>query len=315
MSDEKPVTKSSRRYSQRRYHTRQNSGPYGYHGGSRRRSGVFARPENEIPRPPTPTVEESVPVTDVPQQQEKLVSNLFRSLVKFWTMILNQKPWPLRLAPGGVVSSSLPSPPADEKTAPSLSDNEENNYNETTVPEDNLTSPGDDPKSENSDQQGRATTSLDDQGRNGNDLVLARLVLHEELSRLRLWKVAFTDEDVDLLSKTQHEIVQSTLKCLVNISNALIAECVDVPKNDQKTASRTALDKEEDVLVELVKKVEALIKLVSYEDDVMTEGDYSETRGSDTTAGGQTFLKKIAENIDRLNRLSHSLCLVLDDFR
>ncbi|KAH7136877.1 hypothetical protein B0J13DRAFT_81929 [Dactylonectria estremocensis] len=309
MADEKAASKPNRRQPPRRCHARQYSGPY---RESRRRSGAPARPETL--RPPTPAVEEPLPAPDISQPQEKLVSSLFRSLVKFWAMILDEPSWPLRLAPGGIVSS-LPSPPADEKTALCLSDNEGNDNKKTTTAGNELPLPGNDKSSSGDvDQQGQVTTPINDQGRNWNELLLARLVLQEELSRLRLWKVAFTDDDLDLLAKAEPEIVQSTLKCLVNVSNALITE-FDIPKPDQLNSSRLALEVEENILLEFVKRVEALIKLVPYDDDVMTEGDYSETRGSDTTAGGQTFLKSIAENIDRLNRLSHSLCLVLDDLR
>lgn len=79
---------------------------------------------------------------------------------------------------------------------------------------------------------------------------------------------------------------------------------------------RKQLDDEEDVLTDLAKQVGGMIEQVPYEDDFMTtEGDCSETHGSDTTAGGQTFLKNLTENIDRLHRLSHSMCLVLDDIK
>lgn len=43
-------------------------------------------------------------------------------------------------------------------------------------------------------------------------------------SRLRLWKGALENGDLDLLSKVQHEFAYSTLKCLINISNTLIEE-------------------------------------------------------------------------------------------
>ncbi|KAH7009756.1 hypothetical protein EDB80DRAFT_838623 [Ilyonectria destructans] len=307
MADEKGVTKSTRRFSQRRYNTRQSSGRHGRHGGSRRQSGVFSAPE--IPRPPTPAPDEPVPSPDISQPGDKLVSRLFESTVRFWTLILKEEDWPLRLAPGGI-TPALPSP---GKSPPFATDGESNIVDGTMSSDSEAPEPSDEPNSpESADRQEvRTTTPTIDQGRNWKELVLANLVLQEELSRLRLWKITFTDDDLDLLSKTRHEIVHATLKCLVNVSNTLIEEYAG-PLNPP----RKQLDDEEDVLTELAKQVGGLIEQVPYDDDVMTtEGDCSETHGSNTTAGGQTFLKNLTENIDRLHRLSHSMCLVLDDIK
>lgn len=223
MADEKGVAKSARRFSQRRYNTRQSSGRHGRHGGSRRQSGVFSAPE--IPRPPTPAPDEPLPSPDISQPGDKIVSRLFESTVRFWTLILKEEDWPLRLAPSGI-TPALPSPPADDKSPPFATDCESNIVDGTNNSDSKAPEPSDEANSpENADrQEGGTTTPTIDQGRNWKELVLARLVLQEELSRLRLWKITFTDDDLDLLSKTRHEIVHATLKCLVNVSNTLIEE-------------------------------------------------------------------------------------------
>lgn len=222
MADEKGVAKSTRRFSQRRYNTRQSSGCHGRHGGSRRQSGVFSAPE--IPRPPTPAPDEPLPSPDISQPGDKLVSRLFESTVRFWTLILKEEDWPLRLAPGGI-TPALPSPPAD-KSPPFATDGESNIVDGTMSSDSEAPEPSDESNSpESADrQEGGTTTPTIDQSRNWKELVLAHLVLQEELSRLRLWKITFTDDDLDLLSKTRHEIVHATLKCLVNVSNTLIEE-------------------------------------------------------------------------------------------
>jgi len=65
-----------------------------------------------------------------------------------------------------------------------------------------------------------------------------------------------------------------------------------------------------------MKRVESLVGDPVEDDVAMTdpsESEFSGISGSGMTAGGQTFLKSLSQDIDRLHLLSNSLYLVLGD--
>ncbi|KAH8756770.1 hypothetical protein F5883DRAFT_684420 [Diaporthe sp. PMI_573] len=145
-----------------------------------------------------------------------------------------------------------------------------------------------------------------------NDNFLARLVLQEELDRLRQWRVSFSDNDLDRLCMASQATWQAVLECFVNIAKTLTREYDNSSSGSGDPAAKEVLDLGRGVLSTLVSHFEDQITESQVEDTVMTEGSFDdESVVAEMGPRGETFLKVISEQINRLQRLSIEMCLLL----
>lgn len=288
----------------RKYFTRSVSRSFANQSSLATQSGDYVPPVEEVPRAQVLTPESEVqdPISSVHEKNGQLVSRLFDSITRFWSLVIQDETLPLSQGQDEERQDRPVSPPT------TVAD-------DITSREECSDSPTDDPECGGVDELPSDTAVSDEEelgtrdctGTNRTTFNLENLLLGEELKRLRVWKTTFSNDDLDRLPFIKHEVAQGVLKCLTGLANTLI----------KGYSERQSLLKPGDLaesLQYLIKKVEAKISVSSVEDDAMTECDgFSGTQGSTCTVEEETPLEALRFDIDRLQMLSQSLRLGLSN--
>ncbi|EEU38396.1 uncharacterized protein NECHADRAFT_77109 [Fusarium vanettenii 77-13-4] len=254
----------------------------------------------------TPESEVKDPISSVHEDNGQMVSRLFGLITQFWSLVIQDEALPLSQGQDEARQGPV-SPPTT--VADDITSREECSDSPNSSPEfdgvDEL--PSDAAISDDEELEARDCTPGPRDGTNQTTFNLENLLLGEELKRLRVWKTAFSNDDLDRLPFIKHEVAQGVLKCLTGVANTLI----------KSYSERQALLKSEDLaesLQHLIKQIESKISVASVEDDAMTDCDgFSMTQGSTCTVEEETPLEALRFDIGRLQMLSQSLRLGLSN--
>ncbi|KAI8724262.1 hypothetical protein NCS52_00283900 [Fusarium sp. LHS14.1] len=256
---------------------------------------------------PTPKSEAQDPISSVHEDNGQMVSRLVDLITQFWSLVIQDEALPLSQGQVDERQGRPISPPTT--VADDITSREECNDSLDPSPEFDVVDefPSGAGMSDEEKLEARDCTPGPDDGTGQTTFNLENLLLGEELKRLRVWKTAFSNDDLDRLPFIKHEVAQGVLKCLTGVANALI----------KGYSGRKALLKSKNLansLQDLINQIESEIPGARVEDDAMTDCDVASiTQGSTCTVDGETPLEALRFDIGRLQMLSQSLRLGLSN--
>lgn len=189
-----------------------------------RRGSDSAPLVEEVPRAQVLTPESEVqdPISSVHEDNGQPVSRLFDSITQFWSLIIQDEALPLSQGQDEERQNRPVSPPTT--VADDITSREECSDSPTDALQcggaDEL--PSDTAVSDEEELGTRDCTPGPDGCTNQTTFNLENLLLGEELKRLRVWKITFSNDDLDRLPFIKHEVAQGVLKCLTGLANTLI---------------------------------------------------------------------------------------------